>query len=240
MKIATMIAGAVALASQVAAAAPLCDRSAQGTFTETFEGRGNEGGWTLSGWPDLSHGDTARGSYLRAHGLVTFAPMGMTAPSVSSRFTGDYRAQNVVAVGADFKIFGAEYTTRERPMSLVLISDPGTPDVPDDDIYVSYVGRRNIPTPVGAVNGGWTTYQFEIPTFSPTLPFPRSSGEWDQGWRVAQGSLFTPAADPDAAWNMAIEDVDQVIFWFHDPMLFAILQGWSVAMDNATVVTCTP
>jgi hypothetical protein len=29
-----------------------------------------------------------------------------------------------------------------------------------------------------------------------------------------------------------------VIFWWHDPRYFAILQSWDIGMDNPSLITC--
>jgi hypothetical protein len=218
----------------LAAPGELCDRAARMEFTETFTD-GNEGGWSLSGRGAIV--DREGDAYLRETHLATFAPWAMTARAPSA-FTGDYRAAGVVELGAELRTFSANLTTRERPMSLVLVSDHGTPRDTTDDIYVFQVGRRNIPREVRGERAGWVEYRFEVPSSSATLPSPRSAAEGEPGWVITQGDLFTAPADPDAAWNTAIEDVDQVIFWFHDPRYFAFLQDWDVAMDNPTIVTC--
>jgi hypothetical protein len=240
MKIESMIGLVVALASQVAAAAPpsaLCDRSARRELTETFT-EGNEGGWTLSGRGAIVKSDSPRGNYLHEPWLATFAPMGMTTRDAAGGFGGDFRARRVVELGTELRVFSVSNTTRARPLSVVLISDNGTPRDASDDIYVFQVGRKNIPRELPSEHAGWVAYRFEIPSQSPVLPFPRSDSEGQAGWVITQGDLFTPPADPDLAWNTAIQDVDQVIFWFHDPRYFAFLQDWSVGMDNPTIVTC--
>ena len=71
------------------------------------------------------------------------------------------------------------------------------------------------------------------------MPTPRSQIEGDFGWVAAEGDLFTPAFDPDAVWNTVVEDVDQVIFWWHDPRFFAIIQEWKVAMNDVSIVSCS-
>jgi len=140
----------------------------------------------------------------------------------------------VIALAADFRIFSVSTTAEERPMSLVLVSDAGTPRDPTDDLFVFYVGPENIPMP----GRGWGNYEFEVPSGSPTLPFPRSETEGEPGWVATRGDVFTPAPDPDAAWNAVIEDVDQVIFWFHDPRYFAFIQTCDVGMANPSIPTC--
>jgi hypothetical protein len=229
--------GFLALGSNAAQANPPgenCHRRFQTALTETFTGGGNEGAWSLSGGGIVESRGGRSDEFLHEDYVDTFAPWGQTEWGVASMFTGNYRAQDVIALAAEFRIFSVSVTVAERPMSLVLVSDPGTPLDPTDDLFVSYVGPENIPMP-----GGWHSYEFDVPSDSPVLPFPRSQIEGEPGWVATRGDMFTPVRDPDAAWNAVIEDVDQVIFWFHDPRYFAIIQSWNVGMDNPSLITCS-
>jgi len=210
-----------------------CPPSPVPLFSETFSG-GNEGAWRLSDRSIIEASGGDPGAFLRDVNLDTFAPLARTQWEKPSMFTGAYRAQGVVALAASFQIFSATWTVEERPMSLMLVSDPGTPHDASDDTSAFYVGPDNIPFP----GAGWSRYHFEVPSHSLTLPFPRSQAEGEPGWVVAEGDIFTPAKDPDAAWNTGMEDVDQVIFWFHDPRYFAIFQMWDVGMDNPSIFAC--
>jgi hypothetical protein len=228
----------VGFGSSLAEANPgldLCPRRSTSIFEETFSSGGNEGGWTVSSGGYIERQGGSLGAFLHGPGLETFAPLVHTEPGTSSLFTGDYRAQAVVELSAEFKIFVASETVAERPMTVVLVNDSNTPDDIMDDLYVYYVGQRNIPR----ARQGWTRYAFDIPSDSPGLPFPRSTVEGEPGWVATQGDVFTPARDPDATWNAVIQDVDQVIFWFHDPRYFAFLQNWDVGVDNPSIATCT-
>lgn len=211
-----------------------CYKRFQPVFTETFSG-GNEGAWSLSGGGVVEAAGGRPGAFLHDDYLDTFAPWGQTEWGVASMFTGDYRAQDVIALAANFRVFSVTITAAERPMSLVLVSDAGTPRDPTDDLFVFYVGEDNIPMP----GRGWHAYEFDIPSDSPVLPFPRSQIEGEPGWVATVGDMFTPAPDPDAAWNAVIQDVDQVIFWFHDPRFFAFIQTWDLGMDNPSITTCS-
>jgi len=219
-------------------------------FTESFEGGTNEGGWSFGIQEEaIAPSGSPRGDVLITAcqtnpclfpdlPLVTFAPRARTqAPD--SEFTGNLRAKGVTEVSADFRLYQVSFDTyRERPLSLVLVDFNGTPKDPDDDRYVYLVGRKNIPTPSPSGNGGWVTYTFDLPTSTATLPTPQSTIEGEPGWVATVGDVFTPADDPDAIWNEVVENVDQMMFWWHDPRFFAILQDWKVAMDDATIVSC--
>jgi hypothetical protein len=178
-------------------------------------------------------------AFLRNQEVDSFAPWAMTCDGAVGSFIGDYREKGVVAMAADFKTFSASLTTEERPLSLVLIHHSGTPGYVDDDLLVYYVGDTNIPSPGESGRAGWVRYQFDIPSDSTILPRPRSPGDGAPGWVAAYGNeVSQPAADPDAVWNTVIQNVDQVIFWWHDPRYFAIVQSWDVGMDNPTLITC--
>lgn len=222
------------------------------TFTESFEGGTNEGKWTFGIFDEAirpvggSHGDALITTCLSnpcifpEQPLVTFAPRARTRAS-ESEFTGNLRAKGVTEVSADFRLYRVSFNTfTERPLSLVLVNFNGTPEDITDDMFVFLVGQQNIPRPSPEGQGGWVRYTFEIPTGSPTLPTPVSMVEWDPGWGTGDdGEIIFPADDPDAVWNTVIEDVDQMIFWWHDPRLFAIIQDWKVAMDNPAIAFCS-
>jgi hypothetical protein len=212
-----------------------CQKRFMTVFNETFSGGGNEGAWSLSTRGLIESDGGHPGAFLRDRDLVTFAPWGQTEWGVASLFTGDYRAQDVSALAADFRVFSATWSAEGRAMSLMLVSDAGTPQELSDDLFVYYVGADNIPLP----GQGWVDYRFDVPSDSPGLPFPRSLVAGEPGWVAARGDVFTPAPDPDAAWNTVIQDVDQVIFWFHDPRFFAFIQDWDVGMDNPSITTCS-
>lgn len=200
-------------------------------YVETFSNGRNEGAWALSGRSVIKSSGGAPGAHLRDTALDTFAPRAATQWQKTSAFTGDYRGLGVTGLTVSFRIFAVSNTVADRPMTLMLVSDPDTPGDPGDDIYLFYVGFDNIPLP----GAGWVGYAFDVPAHSPTLPRPHSQVEGEPGWVAAKGEVFMPVEDPDAAWNTAMEDVDQVIFWFHDPRYFAIFQLWDVGMDNPSI-----
>jgi hypothetical protein len=213
-----------------------CQEGAAVVVEETFSGGGNQGAWSISSLGIIRPQGGSEGAYLHAPGLDTFAPMAQTRRGVPSVFTGDYRAHGVTALSVDLSTFAVSSTAEERPLSLMLVSDAGTPGDMADDVFVYYVGADNIPFP----EEGWVRYLFAVPSHSATLPSPRSQVEGEPGWVAARGDVFTPAPDPDAAWNLVMTDVDQVIFWFHDPRYFAMLQNWDVGVDNPAITTCAP
>lgn len=241
MKKASLSIMLVALGAGTAVAEPLdalCEGKSMDVVRETFSA-GSEAGWgfdcatefvsSTGGNPD---------AFLRIQELDTFAPWARTCSSALAPYNGNYREKGVAAVSADFKAFSVSLTTEERPLSLVLVHHSGTPQDVSDDLYVYYVGEANIPSPGNQGRAGWVHYQFDVPSSSPILPRPRSPGEGAPGWVAAVGEVFNPAANPDAVWNTVIQNVDEVIFWWHDPRYFAILQSWDVGMDNPSLITC--
>jgi hypothetical protein len=231
----------IGLGAGRAAAEPL-DRACSEPYikivTETFSNGSNHGNWGF-GCPGDVFSDPGGnpGTFRRMTNLDSFAPMARNCGAHQSVFTGDYRKEKVLSLSVDFKTFSVSYTTDERPLALMLVNHAGTPDDINDDLYVFYVGRENIPAESSS-DGGWVRYQFAVPSESSILPRPRSGAEGEPGWVAAVGEVFAPAADPDAVWNTVIQQVDAVIFWWHDPRYFAIFQMWDVGMDNPAIAMC--
>lgn len=240
MKMMTTIA-TLAVLTSTAQATPLdelCQKRFMRVVTDTFSEDSNPEGWSFDGVSFIEGDGGSPGAFLRSDDLDTFAPRANSAAGQPSSFTGNYRARGVFALTVDFKTFAVSWSPEERPLSVVLINHAGTPEDITDDRYVFFVSPDEIPAPGEDTPDGWVRYQLEVPSDSPTLPSPRSEREGEPGWVAAEGEVFAPAADPDAVWNTVIEDVDEVVFWWHDPRYFAIYQIWDVGMDNAAVATC--
>ena len=208
----------------LAATATYAAPPGQTTFTENFENGNNTGGWTF-GNPALEILEPTGGNpgaYLHFPFLDTFAPRAGTAHP-GSPFTGNYRAQGVFEVGIDLVLFHVDFTSRERPLAVLLHSDAGTRTDLTDDCTVSFLGNKNAPMP----NGAWRSYRFRIPAQSAGLP---------AGWKVLE-CAGRGAAD---AWNLVIQDVDEMSFHVGDPELFFIFQVWDIGMDNPTITFGTP
>jgi hypothetical protein len=178
----------------------------------------NQGAWRWGG-PFESIAPT--GGFPAAHlvsiDLDTFAPMLETTGS--SIFTGDYRAQGVTALAVDLQSFGIDFPTScQRPLSLVLENDNGTPGNPFDDLYVYFVMALDVP----CVDGLWHSYSVAVPAQSATLP---------TGWNVDPN--FGGA--PNSAWNQVITSVSRVRWFFGDPTFFFIFQMWDIGADNPSI-----
>lgn len=189
-----------------------------GEYVDTFEAGSSQGGWTYGPPPTYPMSGGNPGRYLQALNLDTYAPQPRTNVTTSI-FTGNYRAKRVASVGVDLKTFDVDFSAAERPCTLILFNNNGTPANANDDWGV-YVMGPNIPVP----GDGWMSYDFAIPYAATSLP---------EGWKTIQ---FGPTS-PTPNWNTAITDVDRVIFFYGDPELFFIFQQWDVGLDNARITT---
>lgn len=187
-------------------------------FAESFAGGGNAGAWSFGGPNESIVGAGGfAGEYLQTAGIDTFAPQ--LATSGSSTFTGDYRAAQVTSLGVDLRTFALDFPSScQRPLSLVLDDDNGTPLNFADDVYVYFVGPDDIP----CADGLWRSYTVDVPAQSTTLP---------PGWGVDPN--WTGSAD--AAWSRVIANVTGVRWFFGDPTFFFIFQMWTVGADNPRI-----
>src|SRR6186713_1666391 len=90
------------------------------TFTESFEGAHNTGGWSL-GNTDLEAIDATGGhpgAYLHFPDLDTYAPQPRTT-AAGSVFTGGYRAQGVSSVGIDLVLHRVDFSAADRPVAVL-------------------------------------------------------------------------------------------------------------------------
>lgn len=185
---------------------------------DTFTGGANVGGWSWGLGPIFPTSGGFPGEYLRVAGLDTFAPQLST--TVQSVFTGNYRANGVTSLAVDLQSFHIDFPTScQRPLSLVLACDNGTPVNPNDDFYVYFVGDQ-----IPCIDGLWHSYTIDVPSQSATMP---------AGWGLDPNSTLTP----DVAWNIAVQRVTRVTWFFGDPTFFFIFQMWTVGADNLRIST---
>ena len=192
----------------------------QTTFTENFATGSNVGQWTFGAppWEQIETGGGNPGAFLHNYWLDSFGPMARTGYEASSIFTGNYRARNVHTLGVDFALFHIGYTSVGRPLSLILRNHNGTLDDLYDDCWVYTIGGKQCPKP----NGVWHSYSFRVPSKSPTLP-----DDW--------GVMNCPGRTEQEAWDLVINEVDEVMFFWADPTMYYIYQIWDVGMDNPTI-----
>jgi len=207
------------LLSLGATSAPAPAQCATG-FTETFAGGSNDGGWGFGHPGDtlvLNGGNP--GEFIGNLLIDTFTPRAQTTPGAISVFHGDYRAAGVTDLGIDLKTFSNQFPNScQRPISIQLWSDPGTPGNPSDDTYAYFVSGVSAPCP----GQGWLSYDFPVPASSATLP---------AGWAIDPNN----GNPPDQVWNQVIQNVTQVLWWYGDPTFFFIFEQWGVGLDNPRV-----
>lgn len=192
--------------------------AAADTFTETFDGGSNAGGWTFGTGNEVVEATGGNpGAWLHDLFVDTFAPQPRTTQA--SVFTGDLRHRGVTRLGVDLLTLSVDFSAEGRPLTLMLISDQGTPANPDDDWAAYLMGPANVPLP----GQGWVSYAFEVPTAERALP---------AGWGTLE---LGPSSPPSPDWNLLVEDVAQVVFFYGDPTMFFIFQGWNLGLDNPTV-----
>ncbi len=187
--------------------------TAQSTFTETFD-TGNEGAWNFGPPAVIEATGGNPSAYLYEPLLDTFAPQPRT--TADSVFSGDYRARDVSSVSVDLITYDAG-TTGGRPLSIMLYFDNGTAGV-DDDFAAYFMHANNIP----AVGAGWQTYTFDIPAQETSLP--AGWGLWSSG---------APGVTPD--WNVAVQNVTSLRFFYGNPEYFFIFQQWELGLDNPSI-----
>jgi hypothetical protein len=203
------------------------------TFTESFEGGHNTGGWSL-GNTDLEAIDLTGGhpgAYLHFPDLDTFAPQPRTT-AADSVFTGNYLDQGVSQVGIDLVLHRVDFSSADRPVAVILTDDGRTPEDFFDDCAIFQLGNKPGPSP----NSTWRGYRFKVASDSATMP---------RGWDVwfcdgMDGTEFDTDAERNAVWNRVIQDVTELRFHVGDPRLFFIFQVWDFGMDNPTVTWGTP
>ena len=188
------------------------------TFTETFDGGSNVGGWTFGTGNEVVESSGGNpGAYLHDTFVDTYAPQPHTSqPSI---FTGDLRQLGVSRIGIDLITFSVDFSAEGRPLTLMLISDQGTPGNFDDDWAAYLMGPSNVPLP----GEGWISYSFNVPSQETSLP---------AGWATL---AFGPSSPPDPDWNQVITNVAELRFFYGDPTMFFIFQGWNLGLDNPTI-----
>lgn len=193
--------------------AALATVSSADQFIETFDGGSNVGGWSYFAPVEfIADSGGNPGAYLRADGLDTYAPQPRTTQE--SVFSGDFQAMNVQGIGVDLATFHVDFSAEDRPCSLMLYSDAGTPGDMDDDWAAFQLGP-DIPVP----GDGWQSYDFAVPS---------QETSWPLGWSSLQ---FGPTA-PEPDWAALMADVDAVGFFYGNPENFFIFQMWQIGLDN--------
>jgi hypothetical protein len=209
-KLMMVAAGAAALAGA---------RGAAGSaFTETFSNGLNIGGWTYgtgNGRIETTGGHP--GPYYRDPLIDTYAPI-LRSTSAMSPFAGDYVARNVRRIGVDLILNHVDISAGNRPLSLILVSDAGTPADPTDDYGFYMIGAQNIPL----VGQGWVSYSFPVP----------SQEASPAGWTFIR---FGDNSPRDPCWGCLLHNVTSVRFFYGNPEDFFIFQQWDTGADNVSI-----
>ena len=211
---------------QIAAAVVLLSfASGTSTTTETFDGPLDQATWRLGTLDEIEDAGGNPGAFLRNRQLDAAVPAPVFVGTAPSAFVGDYRAAGVTSIAIDVNVFAASIgVDRSRTLTLLLMSEMGTPDDPSDDCAVYFVGNRSLPR----VGSGWQTYPFHLPSGKTRLP---------PGWSVSGACA---GLSPDDAWNAVVTGVTRVSFPFADPGTAWYFQVWDVGLDNVRVTARTP
>lgn len=189
-------------------------------IVDTFEGGVNIGSWSFgTGGGGIINAGGNPGAYFRDSTIDTYAPQARTEWGSSSPFVGDYRGNGVTETSVDFHLFHVDFSAAERPLTLLLVEDNGTPNDFDDDWGAFYRHTEFVPQ----VGEGWKSFVFDVDSASGTLP---------NGWNTI---AFGPNSPVNPDWNDVITDVDQLVFFWGDPELFYIFQMWDIGMDNVSI-----
>ena len=194
-------------------------------FVETFEGSSNVGGWSWgTGNQGFSPLNGNPGAFLEDLSLVSCCPLLSTAPGGSSSFTGNWILRDVRHVGIDLVTLDTDFGIGDRPLTVELINDAGTPGNFNDDWGAWLVGEVQVPGPGVPIDGpaGWTPFSFEVDARAPSLPL---------GWTPFGGL----GSDPAKTWTALMSDVDRLGYFYGDPTSIFLVLSWDVGADNARI-----
>jgi hypothetical protein len=181
------------------------------SFTESFDGGSNDGGWTWNSPCDLipSSGGNP-GAYLGQSCLDTYACQPHTTDP-GSAFCGDWQARSVSGFGVDLITHSTQFIF-QRELHLILFNG-------STSVYVGHGEADGVPQ----VTDGWKSLDFVIDSQSSILP---------PGW-----SVFAGSGNDDADWLAVISNVTEVRFFYGDPTYFFIFDQWFTGMDNPRITT---
>jgi hypothetical protein len=189
------------------------------THIDTFDDE-PEGHWTFWAPHEVIEPDGGNpGAFLHAWGMDALSPWVTTTPGMGGLFTGDFRERQVTSLGVDADLIYVDYpNVGDRPMTLLLHCDNGTPGDMQDD-WAAYKKGPNIPF----LHEGWLSYDYEIPYDSPTFP---------PDWGFYR---FGPNSPDEPDWSVLMADVSLASFMWRDPELYYIFQMWGAGIDNARI-----
>jgi hypothetical protein len=189
-------------------------------YIETFENGVNAGGWTIVGGAGggIQPAGGNPGAYF---GGTAFDYPDVQTTSVSA-FSGDYFQRRVATVGGDF--ITNTHQGAIFPMTLMLVTDAGTPGDPGDDWGAYQVGSVNVPE----AGQGWRSIFFTIESQASGLPF---------GWAIIELGGNPP---PVRTWPALMRGVSQVRFLYAPPGTVSNFPVWSIGVDNMRIFEIPP
>ena len=204
------------------------------TFVETFDGHKNVGGWSFHTTHrpvyDKEGGNT--GGYLRDTLVLTFAPSPGTSIGDTSIFHGNYREKKITSLGIDLRSINYEYDITSRYLTLIVMNDNGTPEDLIDDWGAYIIGDVKLPSKYVAWlstdeenEAGWVSYDFDIPSQQGQLP---------EGWNFFQVYVGS-GQQAGGSWVELMQNVSYIQFYYGDPILYYILQGFDLGLDNPRI-----
>ena len=196
--------------------------AAQGMSVEDFES-GLDGDWSLPfGFAEYIDTDGSN-NFLRNPDIQNFAPIVRGGDNVPG-WTGDFVAAQTFRISADFISFGGPSYIQYFPLTIVLRDTNGTPDFPDDDVFVypdPYYWNSYAPD----FTAGWQTTSFDIP-----WDFVGAGGETPAGW-VGQ-TVYDTALPADVTFQDVLASVDRLEWWWFHPAEFGIYDWFDIGVDN--------
>ena len=192
-------------------------------FVETFDNvTPRDSHWLFGAVNEIPSTGGNPGWWLHGSEIDSVAPVVLGSPLDQGPqwpFSGNLRAKGVTAMGVDAIVNRVDFPNLgNRPLTLMLFNDNGTPGDNSDD-WAAICRGPNIPD----MGAGWAVYDYDVPAASTLLP---------SGWSMWR---FGPNAPPDPTWNETITDVSYVGFMFGDPESFYIFQMWDIGIDNPRV-----
>lgn len=186
-------------------------------------------GWgSVEGPAELESG-LGTGNFARAR-RIFILPNALTVPvgnDPSTWFSNDFVGdKDYAALGVSKVSYLARHDEvmstiqiQAVPTSFVLSSEEMVPD-PEDPSNTIFPLIWKVSDNEMTLGGGWTQFEFEIPSQSPALP---------PGWRAYP--------DEPSTWTSVISDVDQVgvVFTRFDIGIGGIQAVWENAIDDFTV-----
>lgn len=199
------------------------------TFSETFEGGSNAGGWTwfLAEVPFIASAGGNPGAFLTAQ-QYTSPGASIRTTEAGSPFTGDLRAAGVVSFGVDFRSFLLQEDIGNPDFdafrfTIVLGNDNGTPGNLGDD--TAFYLKTDLFLPL--VDDGWLSYDVPVPARAAATP---------PGWKLVPWTLGGTPANP-LRWDQVMADVDYTWLSYNDMEGFYIFANWVLGADNVRVTT---